>query len=1027
MSGTVPLIKKIAGLRLPTRKNSFIIFLFNFIFSNTIAQSVDWVNHGGGAGYDAPSELAEDNSGNYYTTGQIANTAVFNGTTVNGGLFIAKYDSTGMQQWVTAEANDHAYGKSICLDHSGNIYVIGWMDSTVMFGGTLLTLLGKYDMILSKYNSSGQLLWVKKFGGSKGDKGVAIVRDHHDNLYFAGYFSGTAQFGNFTVHAVNDSSDVFLAKCDTAGTIQWVEQAGGILQDQANSICVNESGDIFVSGAFQLTSAFANLSVTSHGEEDFFIAKYDSAGTIQWVQTAGTPYPDHGFSVCADAAGNSYVAGNFQGSITFGNFDLSGFDKDLFVASYSPLGICRWAKQIVDNGNNTGADISINEAGKIFVGGGFHTIANFNGLTVTSAGDRDMLAARYDSLGNVEAILSAGGIDDDVCFAVVSDENNTVVMAGLFTDSVAFGNDSLVSNGGADVVIAKMELATLTITSVSDSVLCPAEQFDMSYTADGYFDIGNIFTAELSNSSGDFTNPSALGNFISTTSGVVHCTAPWYATSGSNYRIRLVSTNQACAAWNTTPIIYSEPFITISGPASVCTNDTALLIASGGVVYSWVPANNLSSSTNDSVYAFPDTTTTFNVVGTDDYGCSGWESKTLTITTSGPTIEINAVGPTSVCANQTAHLSANYLNGQTYQWKKDGTNIPGAVSTSYYANQTGTYTCVATNSCGDSTSNAIEILVNPLPIVTIGSFLPVCQNSAPFTLSSGLPSGGIYSGSYVSNGVFSPSAIGNWTITYSYTDSNNCLASASTALEVVALPMVTFTFSPVSFCETDAPVTLSGGDPLGGTYDGTGVSNGVFDPGASGPGTFTISYTYTDISGCSKTESKIFTVYEMPDVSLTMDSMVCINISPFTLTGGLPSGGTYYIDGSMSSVFDPALLGEGYHDVVYKVADSNCIVYDTVTVLINVCTGINEITQSPFIELYPNPACDAVIMETLLHNTGWSIELYDAFGVCLKKIPLDNKEGNIRIPVDIHTLSRGIYWLVLMNDSQRYFRKLVLE
>src|SRR5205814_9704682 len=128
-----------------------------------------------------------------------------------------------------------------------------------------------------------------------------------------------------------------------------------------------------------------------------------------------------------------------------------------------------------------------------------------------------------------------------------------------------------------------------------------------------------------------------------------------------------------------------------------------------------------------------------------------------------------------------------------------------------------------------------------------------------------------------------------------------------------------------------------------------------------------------------------------------------------------------------SNDFNPALLGLGYHDVVYKYVNGSCIAYDTVSVLIDICNEINETLQSPFIELYPNPASDVVVMEASLYKTGWSIELYSAFSVCLKKIPLENQEGIIRVSIDVHTLSRGIYWLVLKNDSQRYFKKLVLQ
>lgn len=1028
MSNAFHSAKKIVSAASACRKSFFAVFLLVFLFNRAVPQSADWVNYGGGTGHDAASALVKDTSRNYYMTGQISNTAVFNDTTITGGLFIAKYDSTGIQQWVRAEANAHTSGKGICLDHSGNIYVIGWMDSTVMFGDTLLPLSGEFDVILSKYNSSGELLWVKQFGGSKGDQGVSIVCDQHDNLFFAGHFSGTAQFGSFTVQAVNDSNDIFLAKCDTSGTVQWVQQAGGSRDDRANSIFVNESGDIFITGIFELTAAFANLSATSNGMEDLFIAKYDSTGTIQWVQSAGGDYHDFGFSICADIAGNSYVSGNFIGNVSFGNFYFNGTDKDLFVASYSPSGYCRWAKQITTSGQDIEANISINEEGKIFVGGSFTSVANFNGLNVSSAGDLDIFAARYDSLGNIEAVLQAGGSDDDMCFAVVPAENNTIVVAGFFTGTATFGNYSFSSNGNTDAVIAKMELATLTVTSISDSEFCPSEQFDVSYNAAGYFLIGNVFIVQLSNSLGYFTNPTTLGSFASTTSGSVHCTLPSSPTPGSNYRIRLVSTDQDCAAWPETPIILHYPTITVNGPDFICANDTALLIASGASSYSWIPANYLSSTTNDSVYAFPVITTTFDITGTDEYGCVGSASKTLNITPSIPNIVITTAGPTTICFSETAQLSTGYVNGETYQWQLDGSNLPGATSTSYLANQTGTYTCIAFNSCGNSTSNAIDILVNPLPIVSIGTFLPVCQNSLPFTLSGGLPSGGTYSGSYVSNGVFTPSVVGNWTITYTYTDSNNCSASASTTLQVVSLPTVTFTFSTLSFCETDTPVILSGGAPAGGTYNGTGVSNGVFDPGTTGEGTFSISYTYTNVNGCSKTATKNFSVYEMPDVSLTMDTIVCNDAPAFILTGGLPPGGTYYVGDTMASAFVPAFLAAGYyHEVVYEVGNGNCTAYDTVSVFLDNCTGIKETSLSPFIALYPNPATDEVIMETSLYNTGWSIELYNALGVCLKKIPLDNQAGNIRVRIDVHTLSRGIYWLVLKNDSNRYFKKLVLE
>jgi hypothetical protein len=167
-------------------------------------------------------------------------------------------------------------------------------------------------------------------------------------------------------------------------------------------------------------------------------------------------------------------------------------------------------------------------------------------------------------------------------------------------------------------------------------------------------------------------------------------------------------------------------------------------------------------------------------------------------------------------------------------------------------------------------------------------------------------------------------------------------------------------------------------------------------------------------------------VFEEPDVSLSMDTLICINIPPFILTGGLPYGGFYYIDGSLSSIFDPGLLGNGYHDVVYEVANGTCISSDTTHVLVSVCTGLNELFQPSFIELYPNPASDIVNLK-IPNKKVWNLELYDALGLCLKKTSLEVKEGIVEVSIDVTALSRGIYWLMIKDDSQRYFKKLVLE
>jgi len=82
------------------------------------------------------------------------------------------------------------------------------------------------------------------------------------------------------------------------------------------------------------------------------------------------------------------------------------------------------------------------------------------------------------------------------------------------------------------------------------------------------------------------------------------------------------------------------------------------------------------------------------------------------------------------------------------------------------------------------------------------------------------------------------------------------------------LPVVTL--APASACGATAPFALTGGFPAGGTYNGPGVSNGIFDPAAAGPGSHSISYSYTDANGCSATATATITVGTLPAPTVTV-------------------------------------------------------------------------------------------------------------------------------------------------------------
>ena len=227
-----------------------------------------------------------------------------------------------------------------------------------------------------------------------------------------------------------------------------------------------------------------------------------------------------------------------------------------------------------------------------------------------------------------------------------------------------------------------------------------------------------------------------------------------------------------------------------------------------------------------------------------------------------------------------------------------------------------------------------QVPVYPLPVVSTGSYGPYCAGGAAVTLG-GSPVGGSWSGDGVSGGVFTPSAAGVYSVTYSYTDANGCSAAASTSIVVKNKPVVNAgCYGPV--CLNSSPVFLSG-TPTGGTWSGPGVSGRSFDPMEAGPGTHVLTYTYQVPGGCAITTTATIEVLSLPAVDAGIYAPICLNQGLVTLSG-LPAGGEWSGPGVSSNQFSPIAAGVGSQTVVYSVTDvAGCFNSDEAVIEVSEC------------------------------------------------------------------------------------------
>ena len=323
-----------------------------FIAKYDNAGNVLWVRSAGGQYGDGGSAIAADTAGNCYVTGFYTGTsATFGGTALtntggqyDGHSFLAKYDTSGNFLFVKPEG-----GNALSLDSSGNLYLAGSSNAqSVTFSGVTITNgnTAAYSSMayLVKYGPGGGVLWAKSVSGAVNTtanvaQGYSVAVDSSGNSYLTGQFAGQVNFGSNKLTSFG-SDDSYLCKFDPSGNILWVHQNGSPSTstpfiDAGESVATDAAGNAYLTGRFMGTAAFGNTNLTSFGDNDVFVTKFDTSGNELWVQQGGGANYDSGAAIQVAASGDVYVAGSFQSATAFGTINLSASGYSGFVTKLS--------------------------------------------------------------------------------------------------------------------------------------------------------------------------------------------------------------------------------------------------------------------------------------------------------------------------------------------------------------------------------------------------------------------------------------------------------------------------------------------------------------------------------------------------------------------------------------------------------------------------------------------------------------------------------------------------------------------
>jgi hypothetical protein len=518
--------------------------------------------------------------------------------------------------------------------------------------------------------------------------------------------------------------------------------------------------------------------------------------------------------------------------------------------------------------------------------------------------------------------------------------------AGLFINSTTGVISLASSTPGGPYTVTYTTNGTCPNSATRQVSIVAADNSSFNYAQASYcINSGGTATPAITGlGGGTFSYSPGTGLSFNTGTGAITLASSTAGTYTVNY-----ITNGACPdtssvsvgvlAQDNSAFTYSSNNFCVNGTTNPLPQITGL---TGGTFASAPAGLSLNASTGEITLASSTTGTPYTITYTTAGPCPSSSTFSVIINPA-PIVSFTGLAA-DYCINNT---NAIPLSGSPAGGTFSGLGIVGTTYTpslTTIGTHTITYTYSDGNGCSSSSSQSV--LTNGLPFVSISGTLPAycVSENTPIALT-GFPAGGSFSGPGITGTDFTPSTAGSGihTLTYTYTDPNGCVNSASTQVTVYALPTVAFAGLNTAYCLSQTPSALTG-FPSGGTFTGTGLSGAsTFDPqvaGAGGP--YALTYTFTDANGCTNSSSQTTTVNANPTVSFSgLAAQYCNNNAVASLTG-TPTGGTFSGPGISGTNFDPSASGTGTISILYNYTDGNgCSGSNTQSTTVNIAPTVN--------------------------------------------------------------------------------------
>jgi PKD repeat protein len=815
---------------------------------------------------------------------------------------------------------------------------------------------GARDFWLVRLTSAGQLLWSRTYGGSGSDIATAALELADGSLMVCGYTASV----NGDVSGNHGNYDGWVIHLDAGGNLLWQRCYGGSNNDFLEAI-VPVTGGFLLGGSTYST----NGNVTgNHGDQDFWIVRIDTAGSIVWQKCVGGSNFEQCFALLALSDGSCVAAG--VSASNDGNVSGNHGSNDCMVARLDVNGNLLWARLYGGSSVEAAFACISNTAGNLILTGYSNS---GDGDVPYNRGSSDIWFIELNTSGGLLNSKTFGGSNSDIGYAVRENAAGYLLAASTFSTD----GDIISSHGGEDVFLVQSDF---------DGFLQWGKSYGGSANDHGAALVGDYSNGFYVTGYSYSNNGDVSGNHGSSDGWIcrLSCLAPQPSFTASDDSVCV----NTLVSFTNTSTQTSQYRWDIGGQPYGSSATTSYLFSSAGSI----PVDLVAQT------------------------CLASDTFLLPVLVSPPPSPVISASSTLLCNNDSILLTTG--NADFYHWST------GATTPSVWVHAAGNYTVTAFNGGCAGMSPAVSISARTMPVFSLGHDTAFCSGSnfwitAPAGYSSYAWQDGSPYRSFIATGP------GTYTVTVS---DGICSFTDSIVLDTINcnLPVARFAGSKRSICQNEAvdftdlslnatswQWSFPGATPSSSTQQHpTGIVYAT-------PGQYDVNLIVSNSTGSNAFFSQNYiTVNETPTqpvITATGTILISSTCNAYQwVLDSLP------VIGAVSQTFVATQTG---NYSVMAISPAGCTsLSDPMPVIVAGLTG--AVVPENVLRLYPNPTTGTLSIELDNDQTGtYAIDILDIAGKIVYTGSVISNRPQPEL-LDVNRLPAGFYTMHLHNAAEHF-------